>query len=89
MDTRETMAKYNITDEMLNEWAKPFEEETFELEHGNVICGCHLNDVGTRRITVIYDAARTRQVEQLAVNKGVKPSEVYREALEYYLQAQA
>lgn len=57
------MAKYKMTDEMLDEWAKPFEEETFEVEHGNVVCGFHLNDVGTRHITVVYDAARTRYVE--------------------------
>ena len=51
--------------------------------------GSHLDAVGTRRVTVVYDAKDTQRVAMIARSKGVKPSSVYRDALDYYLAAQA
>ena len=42
--------------------------------------------MGKRRVTVIYDAADTQRVAAIARRRGVKPSEVYRDALAHYLQ---
>lgn len=56
---------------------------------GKVFSGSHLDAVGTRRVTVVYDAKDTQRVAMIARSKGVKPSSVYRDALEYYLAAQA
>ena len=49
----------------------------------------NLDAVGKRRITVIYDARDTQRVAAIAKSRGVKTSEVYRDALNYYLAAQA
>ena len=40
-------------------------------------------------MTVVYDAKDTQKVAGIARMRGVRPSEVYRGALEYYLAAQA
>lgn len=56
---------------------------------GKVFSGSHLDAVGTRRVTVVYDAKDTQRVAMIARSKGVKPSSVYRDALDYYLAAQA
>ena len=63
---------------------------SFEPEpDGKVFSGSHLDAVGTRRVTVVYDAKDTQRVAMIARSKGVKPSSVYRDALDYYLAAQA
>ena len=56
---------------------------------GKVFSGSHLDAVGTRRVTVVYDAKDTQRVAMIARSKGVKPSSVYRDALDYYLAAHA
>lgn len=40
-------------------------------------------------MTVVYDANDTQKVAGIARSRGVKPSEIYRDALDYYLAAQA
>lgn len=40
-------------------------------------------------MTVVYDAKDTQKVAGIARSRGVKPSEIYRDALDYYLAAQA
>ena len=40
-------------------------------------------------VKVIYDARDAQRVAAIARSRGVKTSEVYREALAYYLAAQA
>lgn len=40
-------------------------------------------------MTVVYDAKDTQKVAEIARSRGVKPSEIYRDALDYYLAAQA
>lgn len=70
--------------------AAPYEDGSFEPEpDGKVFSGSHLDAVGTRRVTVVYDAKDTQRVAMIARSKGVKPSSVYRDALDYYLAAQA
>ena len=69
--------------------AAPYEDGSFEPEpDGKVFSGSHLDAVGTRRVTVVYDAKDTQRVAMIAA-AGVKPSSVYRDALDYYLAAQA
>lgn len=90
MNVDEYMRKRGITDADLDRMAAPYEEGSFEPEPGGrVFSGSHLDAVGKRRVTVVYDAADTQKVARIARSKGVKPSVVYRDALDYYLAAQA
>ncbi len=90
MNVNEFMAKHGLTDADLDRMAAPYEDATFEPEpNGKVYSGSHLDAVGKRRVTVVYDARDTQKVAGIARMRGVKPSEVYRDALEYYLAAQA
>lgn len=79
-----------IYDADLDRMAAPYEDGSFDPEpDGKVFSGSHLDAVGTRRVTVVYDAKDTQRVAMIARSKGVKPSSVYRDALDYYLAAQA
>ncbi len=89
MNVAEYMKKHNLTDENLDTVAKPYESGDYQSEDGTVHTGSHLDAVGKRRITVIYDARDTQRVAAIAKSRGVKTSEVYRDALNYYLAAQA
>ncbi len=92
MNVSDFMAKHGITDADLDRMAAPYEDGSFEPEpngNGKVFSGSHLDAVGTRRVTVVYDAKVTQKVAMIARSKGVKPSAVYRDALDYYLAAQA
>lgn len=89
MNVAEYMKKHNLTDEDLDAAAKPYESGDYQSEVGTVHTGSHLDAVGKRRITVIYDARDTQRVAAIAKSRGVKTSEVYRDALNYYLAAQA
>lgn len=85
MNVKEYMKKYGLTDEMLDVMAKPYEDGSFESESGEIFYGSHLDAVGKKRITVVYDAEATQKVKLLAQRRGCSPSEVYRDALEQYL----
>lgn len=90
MNINEFMAKRGITDVDLERIVAPYEDGSFEPEpDGKVFSGSHLDAVGTRRVTVVYDAKDTQRVALIARSRGVKPFVVYRDALEYYLAAQA
>ncbi len=89
MNVSEYMKKHGLTDATLDEMALPYEQGDYENEIGAVYSGSHLDAVGKRRVTVIYDASATQRVADIARERGVKPSEVYRDALDYYLAAQA
>lgn len=90
MNVNEFMEKHGITDADLDRMAAPYEDGSFEPEpNGDVRSGSHVDAVGTRRVTVVYDARDTQQVALIARSRGVKPSDVYRDALDYYLAAQA
>ena len=82
------MGKHGLTDAALDEIALPYEQGDYESETGTVYSGSHIDAVGKRRVTVIYDALATQRVADIARERGVKPSEIYRDALDYYLAAQ-
>ena len=69
--------------------AGPFESGDCPSEEGRVFTGSHLDAVGRRRVAVIYDVGVTQRVAAIARGRGVKPSEVHRDALDYYLASQA
>ena len=90
MNVNEFMAKHGLTDADLDRMAAPYEDARFESEpNGKVYSGSHLDAVGKRRVTVVYDARDTQKVAGIARRRGVKPSQIYREALDYYLASQA
>lgn len=86
MNISEYMKKHGLTDSMLDELAAPYENASYEPENGTVFPGSHLDVVGKKRVTVIYDAADTRKVSDIAKAKGVRPSDIYRAALNTYLE---
>ena len=90
MNVNEFMEKHGISDADLDRMAASYESGNFELQwDGRVFSGSHLDAVGKRRVTVVYNARDTQRVACIARNRGVKPSEIYRDALNYYLAAQA
>lgn len=89
MNVSEYMKKHGLTDDALDAMAAPYEDGVYSSEEGPVYTGSHLDVVGKRRVTVIYDARDTQRVASIARRKGVRPSDVYRGALEYYLASQA
>ena len=89
MNVSEYMRKHGLTDADIDAMAAPYESGDYTSGGGEVFTGSHLDVVGKRRVTVIYDARDTQRVAAIARSRGVKTSEVYREALAYYLAAQA
>lgn len=70
-------------------WRRPTRTQASNLSGGKVHSESHLDTVDKRRVTVFYDAKDTQKVAGIARSRGVKPSEIYRDALDYYLAAQA
>lgn len=89
MNVSEYMEKHGLTDADLDAMAAPYESGDYESAGGTIYSGSHVDAVGKRRVTVVYDARDTQRVAAIARSRGVKPSEVYRDALDYYLAAQA
>ena len=89
MNVSDYMQQHNLTDEALDALAAPYESGDYAAEEGAVYTGSHLDAVGKRRVTVVYDARDTQRIAAIARMRGVKPSQVYRDALDYYLAAQA
>lgn len=89
MNIDEYMKKHNLTDDDIDAIAAPYETGVYETARGTIYSGSHLDAVGKRRVTVVYDASKTQRVASLAKAQGVKPSEIYRDALDYYLAAQS
>ena len=86
MDVNDFLKKHNINADDLDRMAAPYETGEFDIEpEGKVFNGSHLDAVGKRRITVVYNASDTQKVERIARSKGVKPSAIYRDALDRYL----
>lgn len=85
MNVKEYMRKHGLTDADLDRAATPFERGDFPHYDAPVYSGSHLEAVGTKRVTVVYPAAATQKVAAIARQRGVKPSEIYRDALEKYL----
>lgn len=77
MNMNDFMAKHRITDADLDRMVAPYKDGSFEPEPGGkVLRGPHLDAVGARRVTVVYDAAATQKVSGIARGRGVKPSVV-------------
>lgn len=90
MNMDDFMEKHGITDADLDRMAAPYEDGSFKPEpDSKVFSGSHPDAVGKRRVTVVYNAMDTQRVAGIARSRGVKPSEIYRDALTYYLAAQA
>lgn len=70
-------------------WRRPTRTQASNLSGGKVHSESHLDTVDKRHVTVVYDAKDTQKVAGIARSRGVKPSEIYRDALDYYLAAQA
>ena len=72
MDERERFhgeARHHRCD--LDRMAAPYEDGSFEPEpDGKVFSGSHLDAVGTRRVTVVYDAKDTQRVAMIARSKA-------------------
>ena len=89
MNVSEYMRKHGLTAADIDAMAAPYESGDYPSGGGEVFTGSPLAAVGQRRVTVSYDARDTQRVAAIARSRGVKTSEVYREALAYYLAAQA
>lgn len=85
MKTTKRSKKREITDAEFETMAASYETGDFEHSDAPVYSGSHLDAVGKKRVTVIYDAAATQKVAIIAQNLGLKPSEIYRAALDRYL----
>lgn len=88
MNVSDYMEKHHLTDEALDAMAEPYEQGDYISSEGAVHHGSHVAATATKRITVIYDIAATQRAAELAKKRGVETSEVYRDALDYYLAAQ-
>lgn len=88
MTPEEARKLFNVTPEQLDTKAKPYEDGTYEHSDEPVIVGSHLDHVGKKRITVIYDAKDTQEVNRIAKKEGVNPSNIYRTALKSFLMQQ-
>ncbi len=63
MNVKDFMAKHSLTDANLDRLSAPYEDSSFEPEpDGKVFSGSHIGAVGTRRVTVVYDAKDTQRV---------------------------
>ncbi len=82
------MRKHDLTDNEPDAMAAPYESGDYPSGGGEVFTGSHLVEVGKKRVTVIYDARDAQRVEAIVRSKGIKTSDVYRDALDYYLASQ-
>lgn len=89
MNVSDYMKKHGLSDDDLDSMAEPYERGDYQSGGGKIFTGSHLDAVGKRRVTVIYDAQDTQRVAAIARSRGVKTSEIYRDALSYYLANQA
>lgn len=83
----EARKKLNLTPEQIEKMAKPYEEGTYTHEEGSLFIGSHLDAVEKKRISVVFDAKDTQQVNKLAEIQGVTPSVIYRQAVRFYLSS--
>lgn len=89
MDVSEYMKKHGLTDKDLDRMAAPYEKGDYKLSKGKVCRGSHLDATKKTRVTVVYSAQAAQKVKGIAKRKGVNSSDIYRDALDYYLAAQA
>ena len=85
MDLNAYMQKHGISDADLDEISAPYEQGDWTGGTGETQHGSHLGSVGKKRVTVVYDARDALAAKNIARDRGVTPSEIYREALKSYL----
>ena len=85
MNVDELAAKYGLTNEWIEESAAAYERGDYPHEDGQVYSGSHLDAVGKKRVTVVYPCEKVQRANRIAKSRGVKPSEIYRDALAEYL----
>lgn len=85
MNVSEYMERHGLTDADLDRMAAPYESGDWEGSGGTVHIGSHVDAVGKKRVTVVYSASDAQEVVSIARRRGVKPSEIYRDALSEYL----
>lgn len=85
MNVDELAAKYGLTNEWVEESAAAYERGDYPHEDGQVYSGSHLDAVGKKRVTVVYPCEKVQRANRIAKSRGVKPSEIYRDALAEYL----
>lgn len=88
MNTQSIADKYGLTEEWIEQSSQAYERGDWEGHVGDVHVGSHLDVVGKKRVTVVYDAKDAQRVKEIAKQRGVTPSDVYRDALESYLARQ-
>lgn len=86
MDISTYMQKHHLSDAMLDAMARPYEQGDYPPEDGVVFSGSHLDVVGKKRVTVVYACDKVQRANRMAARKGVKSSEIYRAALDEYLE---
>ena len=89
MNERELIQKYDITEDQIERSAETYEIGDYPHEDGPIYVGSHVDAVGKKRITVVFDASTTQRVNALAARRGVNPSDIYRDAVKTYLASQA
>jgi hypothetical protein len=87
MDTADLAKKYGVTDEWIEQSAAKYESGDYESCPTPVHTGSHLDAVGTRRVTVIYNSKDVMRINSIAQSRGCKSSEVYRTAVRQYLDS--
>ena len=85
MDLNAYMQKHGISDADLDKISAPYERGDWSGTVDEAQRGSHLDAVGKKRITVVYDARDALAAKNIARDRGVTPSEIYREALKSYL----
>lgn len=88
---QQLLEKFGISKAWIEKSAEEYESGNWEPSEndGTIYIGSHLDRVGKKRVTVIFDAADTQEVSNIAKKRGVKPSDIYRDALKQYLLTQA
>lgn len=88
---QELLEKFGVSESWIEDSAQAYETGTWNISENDrrpIFVGSHLDRVGKKRVTVIFDAADTQLVSALAKKRGVKPSDIYRDAVKAYLLAQ-
>jgi hypothetical protein len=88
MSTKDLAKKYGVSEEWIEHSASEYESGSSPHYSTTINTGSHLDAVGTKRVTVIYNSEDVMSVNVIARSRGVKSSEIYRVALRQYLDSQ-
>lgn len=88
MDAKQLEAKYGLSSEFIERSAAQYESGNYPHCGNPIHTGSHLDAVGKKRVTVVYSAEDVQRVQSIAKSRGVKVSDVYRDAMRQFLDAQ-